>query len=390
MMEDNPDGLRPVALPDAKRWTAVAGLAALLLTGLLSVPSRAYADAAATVDLHTAATYSVLGSTVASTGTTTLSGDLGATTSITGSPTVSGKTHAADAAAAQAQSDLTTAYDNAAGRTPTATVAADLGGQTLTAGVYRPTSSLTVRGTLTLDGRGDPNAVFIFQLATTLTTASGSHVTLAGGAQASHVFWQVGSTAWLGTGSTFSGTIMAQTSITLSAHATVHGRALARDGAVTLDTNTFTEVGDSGSPQLRPDPALAITVPAGPVNLASVTVGTDSRTISGQLGVVTVTDTRGGTTGWTATALATDFTGPQTIPVSATGSSSYLSPPASVTGTAKVAPSDLSPLNPQGPVQVATGVNGNNTASWNPTIFVTIPGGTLAGTYTTTITHSVL
>ncbi|MFJ9484045.1 hypothetical protein ACIRRI_56015 [Streptomyces mirabilis] len=102
-----------------------------------------------------------------------------------------------------------------------------------------------------------------------------------------------------------------------------------------------------------------------------------------------MTDGRGGTAGWTATASAVDFTGPQSISVSAAGSSSYITPAASVSGTANVTSSDLTPLYPPGPVQVATGVNGINSATWNPTIHLTIPANAPAGTYSSTITHSV-
>jgi hypothetical protein len=102
-----------------------------------------------------------------------------------------------------------------------------------------------------------------------------------------------------------------------------------------------------------------------------------------------VTDGRGGTAGWTATASAVDFTGPQNISVSAPGSSSYTTPSASVSGTATVTASDLNPLYPPGPVQVATGVSGINSATWNPTIHLTVPANALAGTYSSTITHSV-
>ena len=107
--------------------------------------------------------------------------------------------HAADAVALQAKSDLTTAYDDAAARTPTATAPADLGGCTLTPGVYKSASSLELTGTLTLDAQGDPNAVFVFQAGSTLITASASRVELVNGAQPCNVFWQVGSSATLGT-----------------------------------------------------------------------------------------------------------------------------------------------------------------------------------------------
>lgn len=136
---------------------------------------------------------------------------------------------------------------------------------------------------------------------------------------------------------------------------------------------------------------LDITAPVGPVNLGSVTASSSAQTVTGQLGNVEVVDGRGGTTGWTATASAVDFVGPggATISVSAAGSSSYTAPTATVTGTATVANTNLPTLFPAGPVQAATGVSGINTATWNPTISVTIPANTLVGTYTSTVTHSV-
>ena len=137
---------------------------------------------------------------------------------------------------------MTTAYNDAAGRSVGAvTVAGNLGGQTLTPGRYKSTSSLEISsGDLTLDAQGDANAVFIFQMASTLTTTSGRQVILSRGVQAANVFWQVGSSAVLGTTSVFKGNILALTSITLATGATLDGRALARNGAVTLDTNTIT------------------------------------------------------------------------------------------------------------------------------------------------------
>ncbi|WP_405584761.1 hypothetical protein [Streptomyces sp. NBC_01190] len=134
---------------------------------------------------------------------------------------------------------------------------------------------------------------------------------------------------------------------------------------------------------------LDISVPTGPVALGSVGTSATPQTISNQLGNVTVTDSRGGTAGWVVTANGTDFVGPQNISVSAPGSSSYTTPAANTTGTVNVTPSNLSPLYPPGPVQTATGVSGNNTATWNPIISVTIPANALAGTYNASITHSV-
>ena len=151
-----------------------------------------------------------------------------------------GTIHVSDGVALQAKSDLTTAYNDAAGRSSTATISSDLAGRTLTSGVYTSATSLGLSGDLTLDAQGNPSAVFIFQASSTLTTGSATHVTLIGGAQACNVFWQVGSSATLGTGSQFVGVIMALDSISLTTGATLQGSALARNGAVTLDTNTIT------------------------------------------------------------------------------------------------------------------------------------------------------
>jgi Ice-binding-like/Bacterial Ig-like domain len=200
----------------------------------------------ASVVLGTSANFAVLaGSTATSIGATTVNGDLGVSpgTAVTGFPPglVNGTKHAGDSAAAQAQLDLTTAYNDAAGRTVGAvTVAGNLGGLTLTPGLYKSTSSLAISsGDLTLDAQGNANAVFIFQMASTLTTTSGRQVILSGGAKASNVFWQVGTSATLGTTSVFKGTIMADQAITLNTGATLDGRALARIAAVTMDSNNI-------------------------------------------------------------------------------------------------------------------------------------------------------
>jgi type VI secretion system secreted protein VgrG len=215
---------------------------ALLLSFCLASSAAA---AQPPVRLGTAADFGVLaGSTVTNTGPTVINGDLGVQpgTAVTGFPpgTVHGTVHAADAVAGQAQNDVTTAYDDAASRSPTASVSGDLVGRTLTPGVYRSTSSLALTGDLTLDAQDDPGAVFVFQVGSTLTTGSASHVRLTNGAQGCHVYWQVGSSATLGTSSTFVGNVLALTSITATTGANVDGSLLARNGAVTLDTNTVT------------------------------------------------------------------------------------------------------------------------------------------------------
>jgi len=215
------------------------------------------------VALGSATTFAVLaGSTVTSTGGSTVNGDLGVSpgTTLTGAPTVNGTTHLGDPAAAQAQLDLTTAYNDAAGRTVGAvTLAGNLGGQTLTPGLYKSTSSLEISsGDLTLDAQGDANAVFIFQIASTLTTTVSRQVILSGGAKAANIFWQVGSSATLGTGSVLKGNILALTSITLTTGATLEGRALARNGAVSMDANTV----GLGIPADTTRPTVSSTDPA--------------------------------------------------------------------------------------------------------------------------------
>ncbi len=150
---------------------------------------------------------------------------------------VNGTQHSADAVAAGAKSDLSNAYDNAAGQGPTTVLAAtELGGRTLVGGVYG-NATLGITGTLTLDGGGRTDSVWVFQAESTLITASSSSVVLTNGANPCNVFWKVGSSATLGTSSSFVGTILARTSISAQTNATVSGRLLAQDAAVTLDTN---------------------------------------------------------------------------------------------------------------------------------------------------------
>jgi hypothetical protein len=194
--------------------------------------------------LGTAGQFAVLaGSGITNTGPTTITGDVGTfpTTSETGFGTVTlnGVNHGGDAVTQQAKTDLTTGYGVATGSGPPTAVAVELGGTTLTPGVYKsPTFGIT--GTLTLDTLGDPNAVFIFQAASTLTTASNSSVVVLNGGTACNVFWQIGSSATLGTGSHLIGSVLADTAITATTGATIQGRLLARTAAVTLDTNTIT------------------------------------------------------------------------------------------------------------------------------------------------------
>lgn len=201
-----------------------------------------------TVNLRKAAPFAVLaGSTVTNTGATKVTGDLGVSpgTALTGfgPGVVIGTKHLGDPTAAQAEADLTTAYNDAAGRTLCpVSIAGNLGGLTLAPGLYKSTSGLEISsGDLTLDAKGNASAVFIFQMASTLTTSAGRQVILKNGAKAANVFWQVGSSATLGTTTKFKGNILSYQAITLQTGATLDGRALARVAAVALDTNTVTK-----------------------------------------------------------------------------------------------------------------------------------------------------
>jgi hypothetical protein len=228
----------------------------LILSTVVALAGFLPQSNASLVPLGSAGDFAVLagaGITVAgAVNTTTITGDIGTfpTTSITGLGNVvltgTSQNHAGDAVTQGAKTALVTAYLDAAGRTPTTTYGAiyDLGGQTLMSGVYNDPSSFGITGTLKLDAQGNPNAVWIFQAGSTLTTASYSKVALINGAQACHVFWQVGSSATIGTYSDFVGTILALEDITANTGATVYGRLLAganqTSGAVTLDHNTIT------------------------------------------------------------------------------------------------------------------------------------------------------
>ena len=199
------------------------------------------------INLGTAGSYAVLaGSTVTNTGSSVLSGDVGVWpgSAVTGFPpgvVVGGTMNMGNAAAQTAESDLTTAYNAAAGLAPTKVLTGqNLGGMTLTPGTYFFASSAQLTGQLTLNDQGNPNAVFVFQIAKTLTTASASSVIFSNSLTDSNVYWQVGSSATLGTTTAFEGNILALSSITLNTGATIGcGSALAINGAVTLDSNVI-------------------------------------------------------------------------------------------------------------------------------------------------------
>jgi hypothetical protein len=388
-----PVGSRSVYGPRPTRWAAVVGIAALtstlLLGALLSVPSRAYAVSPTSVALGTAGTYTALGwtSVVNSLGPTVLSGDLGVSPESTltgfgsGLATVGGATHVNDAAAVQAQVDMLIAYNDAKSRTATAQFGGDQIGKTFTPGVYHTAAAFELTGILTLDGQGDPNAVFIFQVDAALNTAAASSVHLTNGAQPSRVFWQVLGAAGTGASSTFVGTILAVGAITVGNLAVLEGAALSR-GVVTLSANTITTPVVTGG--------LSITVPGDAVSLGSRPNTLGGGVISGSLGVVQVNDTRnpGAGSGWVASVSSTAFTGPgAAIPASAV---SYSAGTITKVGTATYVSNNPGNLTGVSAAVTATAITGNNTAIWAPTISVIIPGSTVSGTYTATITHSVL
>lgn len=267
--------------PSKRRLTGAAVLAlSVVVPGVFLAGGAAQAAIVPTVALATSARYSVLaGDTVTNTGDSVLGGSLGVSpgTAVTGFPpglvVPPGTTDVANAAAAQAKSDLTAAYVDAAGRPVDATTTADLANLVLQGGVYSgPSKSpLSLTGPLVLDGAGNAESVFVFQTDSTLITASGSTVSLVNGAQACNVFWQVGSSATLGTGSVFTGNILALTSISVANGVLVHGRALARNGAVTLDDDTFT---DASCAPLSQGTTTTSTTPSSTTTATTAATGT--------------------------------------------------------------------------------------------------------------------
>ena len=238
---------------------------------LVVLPFWAVNAHAGVINLGDAEPFAVLaGSTVTNTGKTYIYGDLGLTpgSSVTGFPPGTvvppGIQDVNNAVAIAAQNALTMAYDSAVGQPcMTNLTGKDLGGMTLTPGVYCFSSSAQLTGTLTLNAEGSPNAQFVFQIGSTLTTASSSIVDFInanGGQPDPNLFWQVGSSATLGTSTDFAGNILAETSITLDTGADITcGRALAQNGAVTMDTNNVSINGCAAGGAV-PEPSTATLV----------------------------------------------------------------------------------------------------------------------------------
>jgi type VI secretion system secreted protein VgrG len=278
----------------ARRGLSMA-LAAALALGMLAVGPTAFAASPPTVGLGTAAAFAILAGTpdITNTGPSTVNGDVGIhpAVAVSGFPpgTVNGTIHAGDAVALQAKSDLVTAYNDAAGRPVTTTVAAGaLGGLTLVGGVYNAGGvSLNLTGSLTLNAENDPNAVWIFQATSDLITASSSTVTFINGGNPCNVFWQVTSSATLGSGSTFVGTILALTSITMATGVSMQGRALARNGTVTLINDSITRpTCATTAPTAAPGAPTA--APGAPTTPPTETLASEATTTTGSGPIVVV------------------------------------------------------------------------------------------------------
>ena len=242
-------GTRATFAPDLpldtnRIYTATVTTGARSLGGLALPQNHSWTFTTALLWVHSAQTFSVLGASVTNTGPTTLAGDLGVSTGtpLMGGATIAvgGASHLNDTAAAEAHADLATAYAAAGALTATGSLAT-LDGRTLNAGIYTSNSAaLALNTSLTLDGQGNPDAVFIFQIDAALNTgATTSNITLIRGARAANVFWQVSGAVTLGAGSSFKGTVLGLAAITVGAGTTVQGRMLSLNGTVTLASNTI-------------------------------------------------------------------------------------------------------------------------------------------------------
>ncbi len=322
-------------LPNTRHsfWSIVPlGLVGLPITlvmlggSLQPAPRFALTSSSGGVQLGTAGTYSVLaGSGVTNTGATTLAGDLGVypASSITGFPPglVQGTTNNDNSNAQNAEAATTSAYLQAAGLTPATQEGVDLAGLTLSPGVYAvPAGTSNLTGTLTLNGQGNPNAIFVFQLSSTLITSSSSNIVLTNSANPCNIFWQVTSSATLGTGSSFQGTVLALTSITANTGATINGRLLARNGAVTLESNTITNPVCLTSSTPTTSSSTTTTTPSSSSTTTTPSSSSTTTTPSSSSTTTTSSSTTTTPSSSTTTPLTPSFisTGPPTPPASTT------------------------------------------------------------------------
>lgn len=290
----------PTYARSRRRWLAAT---VSLTTAAALATFGGVASAQTSIGLGTAGAYALLaGEAITNTGPSTINGDIGLSpgTAVDGFDvaTVNGATNAANPAALQAKSDLTIAYNTAAGLPLTPVeppVGTELGNRTFLGGTYGSGAPLGLTGAMTLDAQGKSDTVFIFKTASTLTTASNSSVRLVNGANPCNVFWQVGSSATLGTSTAFVGTVMALTSITLDNGATVRGRMLARNGSVTLDNNTITtgecsEPTESSTPTSSPtpEPTDSTTSPSTSVPTDSAESPTPATTVPGAIPLIPI------------------------------------------------------------------------------------------------------
>ena len=368
------------------RWSALV-VAVTVTSAAVLLATAGTAQAIATpVPLGTADAFAVLAGTgITNTGPTTITGDVGTdpTPSITGQADITlippSAYHPADAVSTLAKSDLVTGYDNAAGQTRTADSGSELGGQTFVAGVYGTDSALGLTGTVTLDGQGSTDGIWVFQAGSTLITASSSTVALINGAQACNVYWQVGSSATLGTSTSFAGTILALTSISATTGATIQGRLLARNGAVTLDTNTITRAPcELAPPTTTVTTTTTVTGPTTTVTGPTTTVTGPTTTVTGPTTTVT------GPTTTTVLGPTTTETGPTTTDRAGSDDVTELGPTTTTelgpTTTTELSPTTTTELSPTTTTELSptttTELSPTTTTELSPTT-TTVPGPTV-------------
>jgi hypothetical protein len=377
------------------RHRVTAGVAVIaLLLGCGPLIADAAASSPVPVVLGSVAGFAVFaGSTATSAGVSTLNGDLGVNPGVaaTGFPpgVIHGNLHIGDGLAASAHADLATAYADGGGRGPASPITTDLGGVTLTPGVYGAGAAMTLAGTLTLDGQGNRNAVFILQAGSTLGTAANSQVNLINGAQACNVFWQVGSSATLGASSSLAGTILASTSITMGDGVAITGRALARDGAVTLINDTITTPVCVGP--------LSVTAPA--VTPFTTQLTGVTQVVHTGLGAWNVTDATNSNAGYSVSVSASSPTVNGTTAAAGTGATVKLTPPTATAGLGNAAGTGPIASSPQilsaTPVTIENAAAGTGQGEWDfaadtgrGSVAIAIPGDAMVGAYSSTLTFT--